>query len=66
MSNNVIDSQIISLVGEIINEINEKNIDIYNLCEKLYISTDQFIDLIKKPISQLSIYFEILDVIEAM
>ena len=66
MSDNIINSQTKKIITDIINTIYEKNINISDLCEKLYLTTDQFIDLINNPLPKISVYFEIFDMIESM
>jgi hypothetical protein len=50
-----------NLMSNILTEIESKNIDIFELSEKLYYSPDDFVDLFKHPKNNLALYIEILE-----
>ncbi len=56
-----IKKQVYSLIYLITKEIEERNIDVLELCDKLVLSSEQFIDLMNNPQDNLSLYIEILE-----
>ena len=56
-----IKKQVISLICLINKEINERKIDVLSLCDKLVLSSDEFVDLMNNPKNNLSLYIEILE-----
>jgi len=54
------------IIKKILQKINDKNIDIFELSDKIYLKPEEFINIINNPIMNISTYFEILDVIEKM
>ena len=53
--------QVMILIYQITQEIKERNIEVLSLCNKLYLSPEDFIDLINNPKNNLSLYLEILE-----
>ncbi len=53
--------QVISLIYQITKEINERNIEVLPLCDRLYLSSEEFLDLMNNPKNNLSLYIEILE-----
>lgn len=56
--------QHIQIIKKIISKIIAKNIDIFDLCEKIYLSPDEFIDTLKNVKANYKFYSEILDVVD--
>ena len=56
--------QHIQIIKKIISKIIAKNIDIFDLCEKIYRSPDEFIDALKNVKANYKFYSEILDVVD--
>lgn len=56
--------QHIQIIKKIISKILAKNIDIFDLCEKIYLSPDEFIDALKNVKANYKFYSEILDVVD--
>lgn len=56
--------QHIQIIKKIISKIIAKNIDIFDLCEKIYLSPDGFIDALKNVKANYKFYSEILDVVD--
>lgn len=51
-----------SMVNEIIDCVTNRKVDVFELCEKLYYSPEQFINLLSNPVMNASVYIEILEV----
>jgi hypothetical protein len=64
--NNYIDSYVEKLINDIINKINNYNVDIDELCSKLYLSVNDFLDIINHPRKNVSLYLEILDILDGI
>lgn len=56
--------QHIQIIKKIISKIIAKNIDIFELCGKIYLSPDEFIDALKNVKANYKFYSEILDVVD--
>ena len=56
--------QHIQIIKKIISKIIAKNIDIFDLCEKIYLSPDEFIYALKNVKANYKFYSEILDVVD--
>ena len=56
--------QHIQIIKKIISKIIAKNIDIFDLYEKIYLSPDEFIDALKNVKANYKFYSEILDVVD--
>jgi len=63
---NVIELEIKNLISEIIDRIKNNNVDIVDLCDRLYLSDSGFVDIINNPKNNFSLYLEILDIIEEL
>jgi hypothetical protein len=57
----IVNKEMENLMSNILTEIESKNIDIFELSEKLYYSPDDFVDLFKHPKNNLALYIEILE-----
>ncbi len=57
----IVSVELENLMRNILNEIESKNIDIFELSEKLYYSPEEFVDLFNNPKKNLSLYIEILE-----
>lgn len=64
--NNYIDSYIEKLINDIIYKINTYNVEVEDLCEKLYLSVSEFLDIINNPRENVSLYLEILDILDGI
>ena len=64
--NGNIREQISYLIQDIKEKITIKNIDIYTLCQKIYMPIDSFFEVLDNPQNNASLYLEILEVIEDM
>lgn len=64
--NKSIREESIKLINKIVFNINNKNIDTTLLCERIYMDYDEFIKVLNNPSTNLSLYLEILDVINEM
>lgn len=54
-------TQVISLIYQITSEIKKRNVEVLSLCDRLYLSPEEFIDLLNNPKNNLSLYIEILE-----
>ena len=57
----IVNKEMENLMSNILTEIESKNIDIFELSEKLYYSPDDFVGLFKHPKNNLALYIEILE-----
>ena len=57
----IIEEHINTLVQDIVKEINSKNVDVVSLCTSLSLEPDVFVNLIKNPVRNVSLYIEILE-----
>ena len=64
--NKYIEKDINILLKKIIFKINEYKLDVVDVCDKLYIKIDDFIDLISNPQNNISLYLDILSNLEKM
>lgn len=63
---NAIDLEIKRLIDEIIYKIKHLNIDLIELCQKLYLSEEEFINYINVPRKNISLYLEILNTMQEL
>lgn len=54
------------LIEKILTNIRTNHINIEKLCDELYLTEEKFIDIIRNPRKNISLYLEILDVIDNM
>jgi len=59
----VVNEHIKKMITEIIDSILTRKVDIFSLCDKLCYSPDEFLNLLSNPVSNLSVYMEMLEVI---
>jgi len=63
---NMIDGRVKKLINEIIYSIKDNNIDVFELCCRLCINADEFINYLNNPRKNISLYLQILDEIQAL
>lgn len=56
-----INKQVLSIIHTITKEIEDRQIDIFNLCDRLVLEPNEFIDILSNPRNNLSLYIEILE-----
>lgn len=62
----VVIEEINRLIEKILTNIRKNYINIENLCKELYLTEEEFIDIIRVPRRNVSLYLEILDVVDKM
>lgn len=62
----VVVEEINRLIEKILTNIRKNYINIENLCKELYLTEEEFIDIIRVPRRNVSLYLEILDVVDKM
>lgn len=60
----VVVEEINRLIEKILTNIRKNYINIENLCKELYLTEEEFIDIIRVPRRNVSLYLEILDVVD--
>lgn len=61
---NFIEMHITKIIKDIIDTIQNKNINVVELCEKVCIEPNEFIDILNNPRNNISLYLGILEEVQ--
>ena len=62
----ILNSERLRIVNEIIFTIKNKNLDIETICQHLYLEPNYFIQMLKYPNKKISEYLEMLDLVNSL
>ena len=66
MSKSIVDDEINRIMDKIMERIKQKDLNVYDISQALFYSPDEFMSVMERPVKNISVYYEILDVVENM